>query len=83
MVAVNRKARAIWAAKHVINKSFFAYSRQRKAPTVLQIQAHAQIINAYIHKVYSRESGQGVIMKTGHQFYIAHYANQGGKSVKP
>ena len=71
MVVVNRKARAIWAAKHFIIKPFYAYSWQRKAPTVLQIYAHAQIIHAYIYKGKSRDSGQGVLSKTGHQFYIA------------
>ena len=75
MVVVNRKAYAIWAAKHFINKPFYAYSRQREAPTVLQIYAYAQIINTYIQTGKSRNSAQGVLMKTGHQFYIALYGN--------
>ena len=75
MVVVNRKVRAIWAANYFINKPFHAFNRQRKAPTVLQIYEHAQIINAYIHKGESRDSGEGVLSITGHQFYIAPYGN--------
>ena len=83
MVGVNRKARPIWAAKHSINKRFYAYSRQREAPMVLQMRAHAQTTYAYKRTGYSRESGQSILVKTGHQFYIAPYGNMGGKTVKP
>ena len=49
----------------------------------LQIHAHAQTTTAYKRAGYSRESGQSVLVKTGHQFYIAPYGNMGGKTVKP
>ena len=79
MIVVNRKARAIWAAKHFIIKLLYAYSWQKKAPTVLQVYAHAQIINAYIHKGKSRDSGQGVLMKRVPNFTLHPMEIRAGK----
>ena len=78
--AVNRIARALSGAKHSINNPFFAYSSQRKAPSVLQIYAHAQIINVYKRKGLSRDSRQDALLKKGPQIYIAPYGILGGKS---
>ena len=74
-VAVDERALSVWDGKHLKNKEFYAYSRPRKAPTVLQTYAHAQINNTYRRKGYSRESGKGIMVKKGQQFYIARYGN--------
>ena len=61
-------------------KPFYAYSSQTKAPRVLQINAHAQIIYVYKDKGQSLESGQGILLKMGPQVYIAPYGKLGGKT---
>ena len=65
--------------QYSINKPFYAYSSQTKAPRVLQIYAHAQIINVFKHKGQTLESGLGVLLKMGPQVYITPYGILGGK----
>ena len=59
---------------------FYAYNSQTKAPRMLQIYAHAHIINVYKHKGQSLESGQGILLKMGPQINIAPYGILGGKT---
>ena len=42
--------------RNTFNKKKYAYSSQTKVPRVLQIYAHAQIVNVYKHKGQSLES---------------------------
>ena len=48
--AVNGIARALWGAKYSIKLVFTPTAAKRKAPSVLQIYADAQIIHVYKRK---------------------------------
>ena len=81
--AFNRKARALWGVKHSINKHFYAYSSQTKAPRVLQIYAHAQIINVYKHKGSHWNRGKASCWKWALKFTLHPMEFWAGKRKYP
>ena len=64
MVVINRKARAIWAAKHFINKPFYAYSKKGKKKVQREPQSQTAALPRRQEKEETDKSKQAQIEQT-------------------